>query len=37
MIMSLPTMSFWMLLGIPGIMLLIMLYDSWRIWTKRKD
>jgi len=37
MIFGLPTLSFWLLLGIPAIILLIMLYDCWRILTKRKD
>jgi len=30
-------MSFWMLIGIPAIILLVMLYDCWRIMTGRKD
>ncbi len=37
MILGLPADSFWLLLGIPTIMLLYMLYDCWRIMTKRKD
>ncbi len=37
MILGLPTFSFWLLLGIPVIILLYMLYDCWRILTKRKD
>ena len=37
MILGLPTLSFWLLLGIPGIMLAILLLDCWRIWTGRKD
>jgi len=37
MILGLPTFSFWLLLGIPTIILLYMLYDCWRILTKRKD
>lgn len=37
MILGLPIMSFWMLIGIPAIILLVMLYDCWRIMTGRKD
>ena len=37
MIVGLPTVSFWLLLGIPAIILLVMLYDCWRILTGRKD
>ena len=37
MILGLPTESFWLLLGVPGIILLVMLYDCWRILTRRKD
>jgi len=37
MILGLPTLSFWLLLGIPAIILLFLLYDCWRILTKRKD
>ena len=37
MILGLPTFSFWLLLGIPAIILLYMLYDCWRILTQRKD
>jgi len=37
MIIGLPTLSFWLLLGIPGIILLLMLYDCWRVLTGRKD
>ncbi len=37
MILGLPTLSFWLLLGIPAFILLFMLYDCWRILTKRKD
>lgn len=37
MILSLPSLSFWLLLGIPTIMMLYMLYDCWRILTRRKD
>jgi hypothetical protein len=36
MILGLPTISFLMLIGIPTIILVIMLYDSWRIMTGRK-
>ena len=37
MILSLPALSFWMLIGIPTIVLLLMLFDCWRIITRRKD
>lgn len=37
MILGLPTLSFWLLLGIPGVMLVFMLYDCWRILSRRKD
>ncbi len=37
MILGLPIVSFWLLLGIPGIIMLVMLYDCWRILTRRKD
>ncbi len=37
MIIGLPALSFWLLLGIPAIILLYMLYDCWRILTRRKD
>ena len=37
MILGLPIVSFWMLIGIPAIILLVMLYDCWRIMTGRKD
>ena len=37
MIAGLPTISFWLLIGVPTILLLIMLIDCWRIMTKRKD
>lgn len=36
MILGLPTISFFMLIGIPAVILAIMLYDSWRIMTGRK-
>lgn len=36
MILGLPTLSFFMLIGIPAVILAIMLYDSWRIMTGRK-
>jgi len=36
MILGLPTISFFMLIGIPAVILAIMLYDSWRILTGRK-
>jgi hypothetical protein len=37
MILGLPTASFLLLLGIPFAILLIMLFDVWRIKTGRKD
>jgi len=37
MILGLPAMSFWLLIGIPAIILIYMLIDSWRIMTGRKD
>lgn len=37
MIFGLPTLSFWLLLGIPAIVLAFLLYDSWRVMTGRKD
>ena len=37
MIIGLPTISFWLLLGVPGIILLYMLFDCWRIMTGRKE
>lgn len=37
MIFGLPTLSFWLLLGIPFLILAVMLYDVWRIHTGRKD
>ena len=37
MILGLPVLSFWLLLGIPTIILGIMLYDCWRILTGRKE
>lgn len=37
MILGLPAASFWLLLGIPLIVLLVMLFDCWRIYTGRKD
>ena len=37
MILGLPTESFWLLLGIPSIMLAVLLFECWRIWTGRKD
>jgi len=37
MILGLPTMSFVLLLGILFLMLLVMLFDVWRIKTGRKD
>lgn len=37
MIIGLPLLSFLLFLGIPGIILLVMLYDSWRLLTRRKD
>jgi len=37
MILGLPTLSFFLLLGIPFLILLVMLYDVWRIKTGRKD
>ncbi len=36
MIIGLPVSSFWMLIGIPFIILLVMLFDCWRIMTGRK-
>jgi len=37
MILGLPTLSFILLLGIPFLMLLVMLFDVWRIKTGRKS
>ena len=37
MILGLPTLSFLLLLGIPFLILAIMLFDVWRIWTGRKQ
>jgi len=37
MILSLPTLSFWLLIGIPAIILVVMLVDCWRIMTGRKE
>lgn len=37
MIAGLPAISFWLLIGIPTIILVVMLFDCWRIMTKRKD
>lgn len=37
MIFGLPTASFWLLIGIPSIMLAFLLFECWRIWTGRKD
>ena len=37
MILGLPVLSFWLLLGIPALILVVMLYDCWRILTGRKD
>jgi hypothetical protein len=37
MILGLPTLSFVLLLGIPVLMLLVMLFDVWRIKTGRKN
>jgi hypothetical protein len=37
MILGLPTLSFVLLLGIPILMLLVMLFDVWRIRTGRKN
>ncbi len=36
MILGLPAESFWLLLGVPGLMLAVLLFDGWRIWTGRK-
>jgi hypothetical protein len=36
-ILGLPTLSFVLLLGIPFLMLLVMLFDVWRIKTGRKN
>ncbi len=36
MILGLPFSSVWMLIGIPSIILLVMLFDCWRIMTGRK-
>ncbi len=36
MILGLPTLSFVLLLGIPFLMLLVLLFDVWRIKTGRK-
>jgi len=37
MILGLPVASFWLLIGIPGLMLVYLLFDCWRIMTGRKD
>jgi len=37
MILGLPTLSFVLLIGIPFLMLLVMLFDVWRIKTGRKN
>lgn len=37
MILGLPIDTFWLFLGIPAIVLAYMLFDCWRIMTKRKD
>lgn len=37
MILGLPALSFWLLLGIPFLILAFMLVDVWRIRTGRKD
>ena len=37
MILGLPTLSFVLLLGVPFLMLLVMLFDVWRIKTGRKN
>ena len=36
MIFGLPTLSFWMFIGVPTIILIIMFFDCWRIMTGRK-
>ena len=36
MILGLPVMSFWLLLGIPAVILVIMLYHCWQIMTGRR-
>ena len=36
MILGLPTLSFFLLIGIPFLILLVMLVDVWRIKTGRK-
>ena len=37
MILGLPTLSFVIFLGLPLLLLLVMLFDCWRIMTGRKD
>ena len=37
MILGLPIVSFLMLIGIPALILLVMLYDCWRLMTGRKE
>lgn len=37
MILGLPTLSFWLLIGVPAIILAVMLFDCWRIMTGKKD
>ena len=37
MILGLPLLSFVMFLGLPALLLLVMLFDCWRIMTGRKD
>ena len=37
MILGLPTLSFMLLIGVPGLILLFLLFDCWRIMTGRKN
>lgn len=37
MILGLPTLSFLLLLGVPGMLLVFLLYDAWRIYKGNKD
>jgi hypothetical protein len=37
MILGLPILSFVIFLGLPLLLLLVMLFDCWRIMTGRKD
>ena len=34
MILGLPALSFWMLLGAPAIVMLVMFVHCWQLWRK---